>query len=87
MQNRVSVPGVTYSFQEVEDGLALKATMAFEAGGDYQAIRRFIRRLESAGPYLVIESLGAARSSNADRVTFQMRVATFLRPDQPKRGA
>lgn len=90
-QDQVAIPGMNYSLQKVEDGLALKASMTFRAAGEYRAIRRFIYRLETTGPYLLIESLDASRFSGAaqavsGRVVINIRVVTFLRPDQPPAG-
>jgi hypothetical protein len=84
-QDHVAIPGVTYAFQKLEDGLALKAAMTFQAAADYTDIRRFLHRLEASGPYLFIESLDATRLNRGharDRVVFNVRVVTFLRPDQ-----
>ncbi len=85
-QNGVRVPGMTYSFERVEDGLALKAAMTFQAQGDYAAIRRFIHRLETRGPHLFIESLDVSRTTgmrgSAGQVLFNLRLATYLRPEQ-----
>jgi len=90
--DRVSVPAMSYSFQKVEDGLAIKASMRFRAAGEYAAIRRFIHRLETTGPYLFVESLDAARSTSArstghgsagHEVVFNVSVVTFLRPNIP----
>jgi General secretion pathway protein M. len=65
--------------------------MTFRSAGEYGAIRRFIDRLETTGPYLFIESLDASRSSEAREATsagkassvtpvvFNFRVVTFLR--------
>src|SRR5438093_9722532 len=55
----VSIPGMTYSLQKVEEGLPAKATLAFRAVGGYGAIYRFIHRLETTKPYLFVESLDA----------------------------
>jgi Tfp pilus assembly protein PilO len=88
-QDRVTIPGITYGFQTVEDGLALKASMSFQAAGEYGAIRRFIHRLETSGPHLFIESLDVSRSGrtaklSAGAVVFNVRVVTFLRPETPR---
>lgn len=90
-QDQVAIPGMNYTLQKVEDGLALKASMTFKAAGEYRAIRRFIYRLETTGPYLLIESLDASRSSggtqtSAGRVVINIRIVTFLRPDQLPTG-
>lgn len=85
-RNGVKVPGMTYAFERVEDGLAMKAAMTFQAQGDYAAIRRFIHRLETSGPHLFIESLDVSRSGGvggrAGQVLFNLRLATYLRPEQ-----
>ncbi len=81
----VQIPGITYTLQKMEDGLALKATMTFRASGQYGAIREFIHRLETTGPYLFIESLDASRATREGSanspVVFNVRVGTFLRPN------
>ncbi len=89
-RDHVTIPGITYTLQKMEDGLALKATMTFRAVGQYGAIREFIHRLETTGPYLFIESLDVSRagregSANAP-VVFNVRVVTFLRPDAAPAG-
>lgn len=83
-RDHVKIPGMHYTFLKVEDGLAWKSSMTFQAAGDYADIRRFIHRLETSGPYLVIESLDATRvirGEQPSRVMFNVRVVTFLRPD------
>jgi hypothetical protein len=59
--------------------------MTFRAVGQYGAIREFIHRLETTGPYLFIESLDVSRASRGGPasapVVFNVRVVTFLRPD------
>jgi len=87
----VSIPGMTYTLQKVEEGLPAKATLAFRAVGEYGAIYRFLHRLETTEPYLFIESLDVSRTSEPNRATltllaFNVRVVTFLRPDPPKVG-
>jgi hypothetical protein len=91
-QDHVAIPGVTYVFDNVDGGLAVKASMTFRSAGEYGAIRRFIDRLEATGPYLFIESLDASRSNeirdtasagkgpSVTPVVFNFRVVTFLRP-------
>lgn len=86
-RDHVAIPGMTYTLQKIEEGLALKATMIFRAVGQYAAIRGFIHRLETTGPYLFIESLDVSRASRGGPLTapvvFNVRVVTFLRPDTP----
>jgi Tfp pilus assembly protein PilO len=91
----VAIPGMSYTLQKVDDGLALKASMSFQVAGDYAAIRRFIHRLETNDRYFAVESLDAARSqkrmvseqgkeSIIEQVRFNIRVMTFLKLDAPK---
>lgn len=87
----VSIPGMTYSLQKVEEGLPAKATLAFRAEGQYGAIYRFLHRLETTEPYLFIESLDVSRAGQSNRagstlLAFNVRVVTFLRPDPAKVG-
>jgi len=87
----VSIPGMTYTLQKVEEGLPAKATLAFRAVGEYGAIYRFLHRLETTEPYIFIESLDVSRTSEPNRaaltlLAFNVRVVTFLRPDPPKVG-
>jgi Tfp pilus assembly protein PilO len=93
-RDRVAIPGMSYSLQKVEEGVALRASMSFQVAGDYAAIRRFIHRLETDRHYLAVESLDAARSqkrlsmgtgkgSVIEQVRFNLRVITFLKPEAP----
>ena len=88
----VAIPGMSYSLQKVDEGVALKASMSFQVAGDYAAIRRFIHRLETDRHYLAVESLDASRSqtrlslgqgkeSVIEQVRFNIRVLTFLKLD------
>lgn len=90
----VAIPGMSYSLQKVDEGVAMKASMSFQVAGDYAAIRRFIHRLETDRHYLAVESLDASRSqkrlslgqgkeSVIEQVRFNIRVMTFLKPDAP----
>lgn len=87
----VSIPGMSYSLQKVEEGLPAKASLAFSAVGQYGAIYRFLHRLETTEPYLFIESLDVSRANESNRaaltlLSFNVRVVTFLRPDPAKVG-
>lgn len=93
-RDRVAIPGMSYSLQKVDEGVATKASMSFQVAGDYAAIRRFIHRLETDRHYLAVESLDASRSqkrlslgqgkeSVIEQVQFNLRVMTFLKPDAP----
>ena len=91
----VAIPGMSYTLQKVENGLATKASMSFQVAGDYASIRRFIHRLETDRRYLAVESLDVTRSpkrlssgqgkdSIVEQVRFNLRVMTFLKSDAQK---
>lgn len=82
----VSIPGMTYSTQPSQTGLALEGALRFRAVGEYADIYRFIHRLETSPSYLVIESLevttsGRNSASGKSLIELNVRVVTFLRPD------
>jgi len=81
----VAIPGMGYHVGKREGLLPVKATLTFKVTGSYSAIYRFIHRLETTEPYLVIEGLDAAKVDKSDRassmlVVFNVKVMTFLRP-------
>lgn len=91
-QNRIAIPGMNYSLKTGADGLPLKASITFQVSGEYDAIRRFIHRMETSERYLTVESLDVHRSvlrsdpdhdknHAAEAVRFNMRVTTYLRPE------
>jgi Tfp pilus assembly protein PilO len=84
----IAIPGMAYHVGKAEGTLPANATLTFKVTGDYGAIYRFIHRLETTEPYLVIEQLDAARLDHSDRASsnllvFNMKVVTFLRPSRP----
>jgi hypothetical protein len=84
----VAIPGMGYDVTKAEEGQPVKATIAFRASGDYVSVYRFIHRLETVDPYVVIESLDVAREhtskgSSAARIVVNIKVATYLRQVQP----
>lgn len=90
-RERVTIPGMTYQFQKVEEGLALKASIVFYVTGEYADIRRFIHQLETSGPYIFVESLDVHRTVSGPKtlsapVTFNVKLVTFLRPGSPAEG-
>jgi hypothetical protein len=81
----VLIPGMGYDIKKPEGGLPAKATIAFRASGDYGAVYRFIHRLESVDPYIVIESLdvsGEQKKDSSARVVVNMKVSTYLRQSE-----
>lgn len=88
--HHIPIPGMEYTVRPMEDGLALRASMAFKATGDYAAIRRFIYQLETTSQHFVIEGLEVRGTSGAARarggpVTFTITLVGFLKPE-PKSG-
>ncbi len=88
----LAIPGMNYKFDDVEGDLALQASINFRVVGKYAAIRRFIHRIETASPYLLVEGLDAtrkvgtrpasARTSSqkpSTHVVFNVRVVAFLK--------
>ncbi len=78
-RNHVQIPGMGYDFKPLKHKLAAKGTFAFEAQGDYSAIRKFIYELEKRWPYLFIERLSVEQSKKQNGVLFRLRVSTFLK--------
>lgn len=85
---QVAIPGMGYDIKKSDGGQPAKATIAFHASGDYAAVYRFIHRLETVDPYVVIESLDvtqehASKAEASGRVVVNIRVATHLRQGMP----
>ena len=78
-RNHVQVPGMGYDFKPLAHKLAAKGTFAFEAHGNYEAIRKFIYELEKRWTYLFIEKLSAESSKKNNGVLFKITVSTFLK--------
>ena len=84
----VAIPGMGYDVKKGEGDQPAKATIAFRASGDYASVYRFIHRVETVDPYVVIESLDVASEhqstgSSAARIVVTIRVATYLRQGAP----
>ena len=78
-RNHVQIPGMGYNFKPLPNKLAAKGTFAFEAKGDYEAIRKFIYELEKRWPYLFIEELSVESGKKKNGVLFKITVSTFLK--------
>ena len=78
-RNHVQIPGMGYDFKPLATKLAAKGTFAFEAQGNYEAIRKFIYELEKRWPYLFIEKLSVESSKKNNDVLFRVTVSTFLK--------
>ncbi len=84
----VLIPGMTYEVQKTESGLPAKASVSFTVQGEYTALYRFLRRLETSDSYVIVEHLDVAHSRTSGltknrMVEFQLRLGTFLRPNPP----
>ncbi len=78
-RNHVTIPGMGYDFKPLSHKLAAKGTFAFEAQGNYEAIRKFIYELEKRWPYLFIEKLSVESSKKKRGVIFRITISTFLK--------
>lgn len=78
--NQVEIPGMGYSMERLDNSIATKGELAFEAAGPYEAIRRFIYKVETSRPHLFIEKLTAERAKKGTSVAFKMTVGTFFKP-------
>ena len=74
---------LSYRVETPSGKLATKAIFEGSATGRYQDLRRFIRELELAEELLFIEDLDVVRADTQleRKVTFKMRIATYLRPE------
>jgi len=77
-RNHVRIPGMGYDFKPLSHQLTAKGTFAFEAQGNYEAIRKFIYELEKRWPYLFIEKLSVESSKKTNGVLFRLTISTFL---------
>lgn len=91
-REKVAIPGMTHSIGKTKDQLPVKGTLKFSAVGEYDAVYRFIHRLELVEPYLVIEGLDASRTAKgnltrATHVQLNISLVTYLQADAPKRSS
>ena len=82
--HNVRIPGMGYDIQPSKNKKALKGVIAFEAAGRYEAIRKFIFKMESTWPHLFIEKLTAQRTKKQNEVAFKIKAATFLKIEDDK---
>jgi Tfp pilus assembly protein PilO len=87
----VSIPGMQHTVEHGEKGFPAKGTLTFRATGKFDDLYEFIRRVETADSYLVIEGLDVSRAtagstSRTPLLEFSIKVVTFLRPDPVLRG-
>ncbi len=82
-RNNVKLPSLSYRVETPSGKLATKAIFEGSATGRYEDLRRFIRELELAQELLFIEDLDVVRADTQRerKVTFKMRIATYLRPE------
>ena len=82
-RNNVVLPSLSYRVEPPKGELASKAVFEGAATGRYADLRRFIHELELAQELLFIEDLDVVRAETrrGRRVTFKVRIATYLRPE------
>lgn len=95
-RNHVSLPGLAYTSEKSEGGLASKAVFHGPVTGRYEDLRRFIHNMEAADRLLFIENLDVLRSDYNEKqfkkykkgevVTFNLRIATYIKQG-PARAA
>jgi len=83
-QNKVVIPGMGYHVEPTKHGVSSRGALGFEAAGGYEAIRRFIYKVETSRPHLFIEKLTAERTKKGNRVAFKITVGTFFQPPNAK---
>jgi len=83
-ENKVMIPGMGYHVEPTELAVSSKGALGFEAAGGYEAIRRFIYKVETSRSHLFIEKLTAERTKKGNSVAFKITVGTFFQPPNAK---
>ena len=85
-RDRVTLPALSYKTEPTTVANTSKGLLQGSMSGRYEDLRRFIYDLETAEEFLFIEDLELARSSAAQgqTLTFNIKIATFLRADGPE---
>lgn len=77
-KNRLEIPNITYSHQEIPREDLIGLSISFQIKGNYKGLRRFIYEIEKEGSFMGIESLTLS-SAHGGGVNLQVKMATFLR--------
>jgi Tfp pilus assembly protein PilO len=85
-RDHVTLPALSYKTEPTVVANTSKGLLQGAMSGRYEDLRRFIYDLETAEELLLIENLELARSgSGQDEVlTFNIKIATYLRSDAQK---
>lgn len=81
--DRVTMPALSYRTEPTFVAHTNKGLLQGPMSGRYEDLRRFIHNLETADELLFIEDLALSRSGGTqdDTLTFNVKIATYLRPD------
>jgi Tfp pilus assembly protein PilO len=84
-RDRVTLPALSYKTEPTAVANTSKGILQGWMSGRYEDLRRFIYDLETAEEFLFIEDLQLAPSGSAQgqTLTFNIRIATYLRSDVP----
>ena len=85
-RDHITLPALSYKTERTPIPDATKAVLQGTVTGHYGDVRRFLYNLESAEELLFIEDLNLVRSSHLhdSMVTFNIRIATYLRGEPTK---
>jgi len=85
-QDRVTLPALSYKTEPTAVANTSKGVLQGAMSGRYEDLRRFIYDLETAEEFLFIEDLELARTGAAQgqTLTFNIKIATYLRADAPE---
>lgn len=85
-RDRVTLPTLSYKTEPTLVSNTSKGSLQGPMTGRYEDLRRFIYGLETAEEFLFIEDLDLTRSGSAQDapLTFNIRIATYLRGDTEK---
>ena len=84
----VVLPALSYKTEPTTVAHTTKGLLQGSMSGRYEDLRRFIHDLETADELLFIEDLELNRTGNLQgaALTFNIKIATYLRADHEKRG-
>ena len=87
-RDRVTLPALSYKTEPTIVAHTTKGLLQGSMSGRYEDLRRFIYGLETAEELLFIEDLELSRAGNTldAPLTFNIKIATYLRVDPEKRS-
>ena len=86
-RDRVTLPALSYKTEPTVVAHTTKGLLQGTMSGRYEDLRRFIHGLETAEELLFIEDLELSRAGQIQNapLTFNIKIATYLRADSEKR--